>query len=36
MSVLYGLYDQDEGEIVIDGEPRAVESPRDAMAAGSG
>ncbi|TYT61219.1 ABC transporter ATP-binding protein [Natrialba swarupiae] len=36
MSVLYGLYDQDEGEIVIDGEPRAVESPRDAMAAGVG
>ncbi|MEY7851964.1 ABC transporter ATP-binding protein [Natrarchaeobius sp. A-rgal3] len=36
MSVLYGLYDQDEGEIVIDGEPRTVESPRDAMAAGIG
>ncbi len=36
MSVLYGLYDQDEGTVVIDGEPRTVDSPRDAMDAGVG
>ncbi|WP_331233371.1 ABC transporter ATP-binding protein [Natronorarus salvus] len=36
MSVLYGLYDQDEGTIVVDGEPRTFDSPQDAMAAGIG
>ncbi|QZP36528.1 ABC transporter ATP-binding protein [Halobaculum magnesiiphilum] len=36
MSVLYGLYDQDEGTIVVDGEDRTFESPRDAMDAGVG
>ncbi|TYL36765.1 heme ABC transporter ATP-binding protein [Natronococcus pandeyae] len=36
MSVLYGLYDQDEGTIYVDGEPRTFESPQDAMDAGIG
>lgn len=36
MSVLYGLYDQDEGRIHVDGEPRKFDSPRDAMDAGVG
>ncbi|MCU4975670.1 ABC transporter ATP-binding protein [Halobacteria archaeon AArc-m2/3/4] len=36
MSVLYGLYDQDEGEIYIDGEPQTFDTPRDAMDAGVG
>ncbi|WP_276253246.1 ABC transporter ATP-binding protein [Halomontanus rarus] len=36
MSVLYGLYDQDEGTIYVDGEPRTFETPRDAMNAGVG
>ncbi len=36
MSVLYGLYDQDEGTIHVDGEERTFDSPRDAMDAGIG
>jgi simple sugar transport system ATP-binding protein len=36
MSVLYGLYEQDAGTIVVDGEERSVDSPRDAMDAGVG
>ncbi|WP_313693414.1 ABC transporter ATP-binding protein [Halorarum halobium] len=36
MSVLYGLYDQNSGTITVDGEPRAFDSPRDAMDAGVG
>ncbi len=36
MNVLYGLYDQDEGTIRVDGEPRSFDSPQDAMAAGIG
>ena len=36
MSVLYGLYDQDEGTIYVDGEPRSFDSPQDAMGAGIG
>ncbi|WP_122089209.1 ABC transporter ATP-binding protein [Halalkalicoccus subterraneus] len=36
MSVLYGLYDQDAGTIVVDGDPRTFDSPRDAMDAGIG
>jgi len=36
MSVLYGLYEKDEGTIIVDGEPRAFDSPRDAMDAGIG
>lgn len=36
MSVLYGLYDQDEGTIYIDSNPQSFNSPRDAMDAGVG
>jgi ABC-type uncharacterized transport system ATPase subunit len=36
MNVLYGLYHPDEGEILIDGEIQAFESPGDAIAAGIG
>lgn len=36
MNVLYGLYDPDEGEIVIDGEPVRFKGPGDAVAAGIG
>ncbi|QSG03519.1 ABC transporter ATP-binding protein [Natranaeroarchaeum sulfidigenes] len=36
MSILYGLYDQDEGEIVVDGKPQEFTSPRDAIDAGIG
>jgi simple sugar transport system ATP-binding protein len=36
MSVLYGMYKPDEGEIVIDGESRVFTSPADAIAAGIG
>ena len=36
MSVLAGLYRPDAGEILIDGEPFAFTSPRDAIAAGIG
>jgi general nucleoside transport system ATP-binding protein len=36
MNVLYGLYHQDDGEIVIDGAPQRFRSPRDAIAAGIG
>ncbi|WP_348613508.1 ABC transporter ATP-binding protein [Halobaculum rarum] len=36
MSVLYGLYDQNEGTIAVDGEERTFDSPRDAMDAGIG
>ncbi|MFP9061421.1 ABC transporter ATP-binding protein [Natrialbaceae archaeon A-chndr2] len=36
MSVLYGLYEQDEGTIFIDSEPRTINSPQDAMDAGIG
>lgn len=36
MSVLYGLYDQNEGSIYINGEEQNFESPRDAMRAGVG
>jgi len=36
MSVLYGLYRPDEGRIVVDGEPRTFDSPRDASDAGIG
>ncbi|MFW5938438.1 MAG: ABC transporter ATP-binding protein [Halanaeroarchaeum sp.] len=36
MNVLYGLYDQDEGSVVLDGEPRDFDSPRDAIDAGVG
>jgi simple sugar transport system ATP-binding protein len=36
MSVLYGLYDQDAGDIAIHGDRRVFDSPRDAMDAGVG
>lgn len=36
MSVLYGLYEQDEGTIYVDGEPQSFDSPQDAMDAGIG
>ncbi|GAA2524153.1 ABC transporter ATP-binding protein [Pilimelia columellifera] len=36
MNVLYGLTQPDEGEIVVDGRPRRIRGPRDAIAAGIG
>ncbi|MDS0293844.1 ABC transporter ATP-binding protein [Halogeometricum luteum] len=36
MSILYGLYEKDAGDIVVDGERREFDSPRDAMDAGVG
>ncbi|WP_084075025.1 ABC transporter ATP-binding protein [Demequina sp. NBRC 110052] len=36
MNVLFGLYDADEGEVLLDGEPADFEGPGDAMAAGIG
>jgi general nucleoside transport system ATP-binding protein len=36
MNVLYGLYDPDGGEIVVDGTPVTFAGPGDAMAAGIG
>ena len=36
MNVVYGLYRADEGEVLIHGEPVALESPRDAIARGVG
>ena len=36
MNVLYGLYDPDEGEILVDDEPQKFVGPGDAMAAGIG
>ena len=36
MSVLYGMYTPDEGEILIDGTPLVFASPADAIAAGIG
>ena len=36
MNVLYGLYQADEGEIVLDGKPVRFSGPGDAMAAGIG
>ncbi len=36
MSILYGLYRADAGEIRVEGEPVRVESPRDAIARGIG
>ncbi len=36
MSVLYGMYKPDEGDILIDGSPQVFTSPADAIAAGIG
>jgi simple sugar transport system ATP-binding protein len=36
MNVLYGLYQPDEGEILVDGTPVSFSGPGDAMAAGIG
>jgi len=36
MNVLYGLYQPDDGEILIDDKPVAFRGPRDAMVAGIG
>src|SRR5206468_10742903 len=36
MNVLYGLYEPDEGEILIDDQPARFRGPGDAMAAGIG
>lgn len=36
MSILYGLYDQNEGTIHINGESKTLDTPRDAMAEGVG
>ena len=36
MNVLYGLYDPDEGDILLDGQPVTFKGPGDAVAAGIG
>jgi ABC-type uncharacterized transport system ATPase subunit len=36
MNILYGLYRPDEGEIVLDGRPLEIHSPREAIDAGIG
>ncbi|MDZ5811207.1 ABC transporter ATP-binding protein [Halorubrum sp. AD140] len=36
MNVLYGLYEPTEGTVVLDGETRSFDSPRDAIDAGVG
>src|SRR5688572_31744058 len=36
MNVLYGLYQPDEGEILVDGKPLKLRGPSDAIAAGIG
>ncbi|MDQ3378996.1 MAG: ABC transporter ATP-binding protein [Actinomycetota bacterium] len=36
MSILYGLYHPDEGEILIDGEPVRISSPKEAIGRGIG
>jgi len=36
MNILYGLYQQDEGEILVQGQPIQVSSPTDAISAGIG
>jgi simple sugar transport system ATP-binding protein len=36
MSILYGLYEADSGEIFVDGKPVTMRNPRDALKAGVG
>ena len=36
MNILYGLYAPDEGEILVDGQPRRIGSPKEAIESGIG
>ena len=36
MSILYGLYRPDEGEVIVDGKPVTIDSPSAAIALGIG
>jgi len=36
MNILYGLYTQDEGEVIVRGKPVQIDDPGDAIAAGIG
>src|SRR5919199_2845684 len=36
MRIAYGFYTADSGEIAVDGEPRAIHTPHDAIALGIG
>src|SRR3954470_22122944 len=36
MSILYGLYEADSGEILVEGHPARIRSPHQAIAAGIG
>src|SRR5205085_3645415 len=36
MRIAYGFYTADEGEIIVDGQPRRIETPHDAIALGIG
>jgi general nucleoside transport system ATP-binding protein len=36
MNILYGLLQPDEGQILIDGQPRTISSPKDAIKSGIG
>ncbi|KGM32429.1 ATP-binding cassette domain-containing protein, partial [Inquilinus limosus] len=36
MSILYGFYEADSGEILVDGQPKRITSSSDAIAAGIG
>ena len=36
MNILYGLLQPDEGQILIDGQPRTISSPKDAINSGIG
>ncbi|MBN1835633.1 MAG: ATP-binding cassette domain-containing protein [Spirochaetales bacterium] len=36
MNIIYGLYHKDSGEILVEGEPREIRDPRDALQLGIG
>jgi simple sugar transport system ATP-binding protein len=36
MRIAYGFYTPDSGEILVDGQPREIKSPHDAIALGIG
>lgn len=36
MNILYGFYQADKGEVLVDGEAKSINSPNDAIAAGIG